>query len=102
MRLDVLNPSWMIFSDGFRRDPLRLMSERAFDVIASVGLLLITWPVMLIAAAAIKIEDGFSAPALYRQARVGFEERVFQVLKFRSMQHRCGARRPGTLGRPGR
>ncbi len=85
VRLDVLNPSWMIFSDGFRRDPLRLISERAFDVIASVGLLLITWPVMLIAAAAIKIEDGFSAPALYRQARVGFEERVFQVLKFRSM-----------------
>jgi exopolysaccharide biosynthesis polyprenyl glycosylphosphotransferase len=75
----------MIFSDGFRRDPLRLISERAFDVIASVGLLLISWPVMLIAAAAIKIEDGFSAPALYRQARVGFEERVFQVLKFRSM-----------------
>ena len=48
VRLDVLNPSWMIFSDGFRRDPLRLFSERVFDVIASLGLLLITWPVMLI------------------------------------------------------
>jgi sugar transferase (PEP-CTERM system associated) len=85
VRLDVLNPSWFIFSDGFRRDPLRLVSKRAFDVIASLGLLLITWPVMLIVAVAIKIEDGFSAPALYRQARVGLEERVFEVLKFRSM-----------------
>ncbi len=85
VRLDVLNPSWMIFADGFRRDPLRLFSERAFDLIASIGLLLVIWPVMLIAALAIKIEDGFSAPVFYRQARVGLEGRVFQVLKFRSM-----------------
>ncbi len=56
VRLDVLNPSWMIFSEGFRRDPLRLFSERAFDVVASLGLLLLTWPVMLIAALLIKIE----------------------------------------------
>jgi len=85
VRLDVLNPSWMIFSDGFRRDPLRLFSERTFDLIASIGLLLVTWPVMLIVAFAIKIEDGLSAPVFYRQARVGLEGRVFQVLKFRSM-----------------
>jgi sugar transferase (PEP-CTERM system associated) len=86
VRLDVLNPSWMIFSDGFRRDPLRLFSERAFDLFASLTLLAITWPVMLLAALAIKIEDGWSAPVLYRQKRVGLESRVFDVLKFRSMR----------------
>jgi len=86
LRLDVLNPSWMIFSEGFRRDPLRLVSERAFDVIASLGLLLITWPVMLLAALAIKIEDGITAPSFYRQARVGLDGGIFQVLKFRSMR----------------
>ena len=85
VRLDVLNPSWMIFSDGFRRDPLRQFSERAFDLCASFGLLLVTWPLMLIAALVIKLEDGLSAPVFYRQARVGFEGRVFEVLKFRSM-----------------
>jgi len=86
VRLDVLNPSWMIFSEGFRRDPLRLLSERAFDVIASFVLLLLTWPLMLLTALAIKLEDGITAPVFYRQARVGFEGRVFQVLKFRSMR----------------
>jgi len=85
VRLDVLNPSWMIFSDGFRRDPVRLVSERAFDLFASVALLAITWPVMLLAVIAIKLEDGFGAPVLYRQKRVGLESREFHVLKFRSM-----------------
>jgi sugar transferase (PEP-CTERM system associated) len=86
VRLDVLNPSWMIFSDGFRRDPLRLASERAFDLLASICLLLVGWPFMLLAALAIKLEDGWSAPVLYRQTRVGFEGRHFDVLKFRSMR----------------
>jgi sugar transferase (PEP-CTERM system associated) len=86
VRLDVLNPSWMIFSDGFRRDPVRVFSERAFDVVVSVLLLALTWPVMLLTALAIKLEDGWGAPAFYRQRRVGFEGRLFDVLKFRSMR----------------
>jgi sugar transferase (PEP-CTERM system associated) len=86
VRLDVLNPSWMIFSDGFRRDVLRLSSERAFDVIASSALLLITWPLILLAGLAIKLEDGFMAPVFYRQKRVGYEGKLFQVIKFRSMR----------------
>jgi lipopolysaccharide/colanic/teichoic acid biosynthesis glycosyltransferase len=75
----------MIFADGFRRDPLRLASERALNVVASLGLLFVTWPIMLLAALAIKLEEGISAPALYQQARVGLEGRIFNVLKFRSM-----------------
>lgn len=86
VRLDVLNPSWIIFSDGFRRDPLRLAAERAFDLVASVLLLGVAWPVMLLTALAIKLEDGWSAPVLYRQTRVGLEGRYFNVLKFRSMK----------------
>jgi sugar transferase (PEP-CTERM system associated) len=85
VRLDVLNPSWMIFSDGFRRDPMRLFSERLFDVFASLALLAITWPLMLVTILAIKLEDGWRAPVFYRQRRVGLESRIFDVLKFRSM-----------------
>jgi sugar transferase (PEP-CTERM system associated) len=85
VRLDVLNPSWMIFGEGFRRDPVRLALERAFDLLAAVCLLAVAWPLMLLTALAIKLEDGFSAPVLYRQVRVGFEGRLFNVLKFRSM-----------------
>ncbi len=85
VRLDVLNPSWIIFADGFRRDPWRQSVERSFDVAVSLLLLAITWPVMLLTAMAIKLEDGWRAPVLYRQARVGLNCREFQVMKFRSM-----------------
>lgn len=86
VRLDVLNPSWMIFSEGFRRDPLRLFSERAFDLVASLILLIVASPVIVFTALSIKLEDGLRAPVFYRQKRVGFENRVFDVLKFRSMR----------------
>jgi sugar transferase (PEP-CTERM system associated) len=86
VRLDVLNPSWMIFGEGFRRDPLRLFSSRTMDLLASCGVLALTLPLMLLTLIAIKIEDGWRAPALYSQARVGLDGRIFKVLKFRSMR----------------
>lgn len=86
VRLDVLNPSWMIFSDGFRRSVLRDFVGRLVDVVASLVLLSIAWPLMLLTILAIKLEGGWRASVLYRQRRVGFEGRVFELLKFRSMQ----------------
>jgi sugar transferase (PEP-CTERM system associated) len=84
--LDILIPSWMIFGAGFRRDIFRRYSERAFDVFASVVLLVATFPVMVLTAIAIKLEEGLSAPVFYGQPRVGFAGRIFRVLKFRSMR----------------
>jgi len=86
VRLDVLNPSWIIFGDGFRASPTQQFLERAFDVVASLGLLVVAVPFMVLAVIGIKLEEGFSAPVLYRQRRVGFRGRVFDVLKFRSMR----------------
>lgn len=86
VRLDVLNPSWMIFGQGFRRDPLRLISSRMLDLTASLTVLTLTFPVMLLAVLAIKLEDGWTAPVLYRQRRVGFGGTPFHALKFRSMR----------------
>jgi sugar transferase (PEP-CTERM system associated) len=86
VRIDVLNPSWIIFGQGFRRDPLRLFSSRALDVFASIGVLAVSLPVMLLTVFAIKLEDGWSAPALYSQERVGLHGKIFRVLKFRSMR----------------
>jgi sugar transferase (PEP-CTERM system associated) len=84
--LDILIPSWMIFGDGFRRNFIRRYSERAFDILASLALLLVTLPVMLLTVLAIKLEDGIRAPVLYGQPRVGYANRIFRVLKFRSMR----------------
>jgi sugar transferase (PEP-CTERM system associated) len=86
VRLDVLNPSWMIFGQGFRRDPLRLFSSRSLDVLASLAIFVLSAPVMLLTVLAIKLEDGLRAPALYSQKRVGLAGRAFNVYKFRSMR----------------
>lgn len=84
--LDILIPSWMIFSTGFRRDIVRRYSERAFDMLASFALLILSLPITILTILAIKIEEGPRAAIFYGQPRVGYAGRVFRVLKFRSMR----------------
>lgn len=86
VRVDMVSPSWMIFSDGFRRDVVGSALERFFDIVASTVLLALTWPLMLLTAVAIKLEEGWRAPILYGQTRVGFEGRHFVIRKVRSMR----------------
>lgn len=86
VRIDVLNPSWLIFGDGFNRGSLRLFTSGVIDVIASLILLTLSLPFMLATAIAIKTEDGWRAPVFYRQERVGLGGQPFKLLKFRSMR----------------
>ena len=86
VHLEVLNPSWMIFGPGFRRDGMRVQSERIFDLLASLMLLIIASPIMLLTVIAIKVTEGIRAPIFYGQNRVGFDGKIFRVLKFRSMR----------------
>ena len=86
VRLDILNPSWMIFAEGFRQGRAQSVLERLFDVVASFALLAVAAPVMLLTAAAIKLSDGWRAPIFYRQVRVGQYGKPFELLKFRSMR----------------
>ncbi len=59
------------------------MIKRLFDVmVASLGLL-VSAPLWIVIATAIKLEDG--GPVFFRQARVGRGGRIFEALKFRSM-----------------
>ena len=47
--LDTVNPSWLIFSDGFSSG--RMFSsavKRVFDIVASLILLLLTFPIIAI------------------------------------------------------
>jgi sugar transferase (PEP-CTERM system associated) len=84
--VDLLRPSWMVFSDGFITNGWRTTTKRAFDVLASLLLLLLTWPMMLLAALAVWVESRFQDPILYVQERVGLDGKTFKVMKFRSMQ----------------
>jgi sugar transferase (PEP-CTERM system associated) len=82
--IDSLNASWLIFGDGFRQDFLRRLVKRTFDIVCSLALIVLGLPLMALAALAIVWESGF--PVLYRQERVGRNNRTFHVIKFRSMR----------------
>lgn len=84
VKLDVVDPSWLVFSGGFDHSVTRRLSKRFFDLAVASLLLLVAWPVMLLVALCIWWESG--APILYRQTRVGANGQHFEMLKFRSMR----------------
>lgn len=90
--LDSVNPSWLIFSDGFssgRR--LSGFAKRLFDLAASLCLLLLTFPLLVLGALAVKLSS--RGPAFFRQVRVGLYGQHFTLVKLRSM--RVDAEAPG-------
>ena len=83
--LDTVNPSWLIFSDGFssgRR--LSSFAKRIFDILASLVLLVVAAPLILIGAIIVKLES--KGPAFFRQTRVGLYGEPFELIKLRSMR----------------
>ena len=62
---------------------LQLALKRAMDIVISGGALLVLWPVLLLIALAIKIDD--PGPVFYRQVRVGRNGKEFRIYKFRTM-----------------
>lgn len=83
--LDTLNPSWLIFSDGFsagRR--LSSLAKRGFDIIVSLLILIVGLPLIAIFAVLVRLES--KGPAFFRQIRVGLYGQNFEILKLRSMR----------------
>ena len=60
------------------------MTKRLFDILLSGAGLLVSSPLWIFLAAAIKLEDG--GPVFFTQERVGLGGRTFDALKFRSMR----------------
>ncbi|KAF1710076.1 sugar transferase [Pseudoxanthomonas kalamensis DSM 18571] len=84
VQLNVVDPSWLVFSGGFDYSTPRRLSKRFFDLLAASVLLLLAWPLMLLTALGVLLDSGF--PILYRQTRVGERGREFTLTKFRSMR----------------
>ncbi|MEO6708010.1 MAG: TIGR03013 family XrtA/PEP-CTERM system glycosyltransferase [Planctomycetota bacterium] len=82
--VEAMRPSYLIFNDGFARTPSSEIVKRAIDVAFSLTGILLTWPVMLATAIAIRIDS--RGPAMFEQRRVGFDTREFTLYKFRSMR----------------
>lgn len=82
--VDNLRPSWLIFSDGFKKRRFQDLMKRGMDlVLASAGLVL-ALPVMAVVATCVRLSS--QGPVLYHQERVGQHGRVFVLHKFRSMK----------------
>src|SRR4030095_7776763 len=82
--IENLRPSWLIFSEGFRKSTALSLGKRAMDIlVAGVGLI-VAAPIMLLVALAVKLTS--PGPILYHQRRVGLNGQLFTVHKFRSMR----------------
>lgn len=82
--VDGLSTEWFIFTGGFRRSNAGAWAKRSFDVIFVLLLLLLTAPLLVAIAVAIKIDS--AGPILFRQIRVGLHGKIFMIYKFRSMR----------------
>ncbi len=83
--VDFLNQEWFIFEKGFSliNNPFGLRIKRLCDMTLALGLLLLTWPVIIIAAILIKVESPGSV--FYKQIRTGLNDHEFTIFKLRSM-----------------
>lgn len=82
--LEQLPEGWLATARGANEHWLEAVLRRGFDITASLALLLLTLPLLLLTALAIRLDS--PGPILYRQERVGRNGRVFMLFKFRSMR----------------
>ncbi|MBA3442152.1 MAG: TIGR03013 family PEP-CTERM/XrtA system glycosyltransferase [Pyrinomonadaceae bacterium] len=84
VHLEMMRPSWLIFTPRKRKARIsgfvRAVSHRGLALVGAV----VSLPIAIITAILIKLDS--PGPVLYSQERVGKNDRVFKVLKFRSMR----------------
>ncbi len=81
--LESLRLSWLLFSPSFYSLRPLLLYKRLFSIVFSAVGLLVSWPVMLLIALAIRLDS--SGRVIFRQKRVGMNGKIFTLYKFRSM-----------------
>ncbi len=84
--VNLLHPSWIIHSGGFKvQHTLHQYADQCFNCFLSLIIFTLTWPLMLFTFLSIKLEDGIKAPVFYSQIRIGKNGKPFTIFKFRSM-----------------
>jgi len=84
LSIDLLKPSALVFSSGFRRRVLVTALKRLADFVISGAGLVILAPVFAVIGILIKLDS--PGPVFYRQMRVGLRGQPFMIWKFRSMR----------------
>jgi sugar transferase (PEP-CTERM system associated) len=82
--LEMLRPSWVIFSGSLRKTRFYKHWRRMLDALLSLVGLALSSPIMILTAIAIKLDS--SGPVFYSQERMGIHNRTFKIVKFRSMR----------------
>jgi sugar transferase (PEP-CTERM system associated) len=77
---------WLGFADisGVKRNVYNTKLKKIFDKLLSVVGLILALPIMALTFLMIRVES--RGPALFRQERVGWDEKTFELIKFRSMR----------------
>ena len=85
--VELLHSNYFLHQKSFSilSKKVKQRNKRLLDLICAIILLILTWPVALIAAIAIKLESPGSV--FYRQQRTGLFNKEFYVYKFRSMRN---------------
>lgn len=74
----------MLYVGRYMATPEYLLMKRIFDILLSLAALILTSPIFLLTAIAIKVTD--HGPVFYRQVRLTQNGKEFAILKFRSMR----------------
>jgi sugar transferase (PEP-CTERM system associated) len=81
--VEYIYPGWFVFSKGFLITRLMFKKQRIVDIVMAGLLLLLTLPLFPLIAIAIRLDS--PGKVLFRQRRVGFKEKEFDLIKFRTM-----------------
>ncbi|MBW1719950.1 MAG: TIGR03013 family PEP-CTERM/XrtA system glycosyltransferase [Deltaproteobacteria bacterium] len=82
--VDKINPSWLIFQEGFQKSWLMIATKRLIGTCLSALGLFFSFPIILLTSICIKLDS--RGPIFYRQERVGRDGKTFVLIKFRSMR----------------
>lgn len=81
--LNIYDQPMFVLGNNNRINLMQRFIKRAFDIVFSLIVLILSSPITLAVALAIKLEDG--GPVFYKQKRCTLNEREFEIYKFRSM-----------------
>jgi len=84
LNVNQIDPSWLIFSKGFKKTSINNLLKRLVDLTISLALLVVLMPLVVLTAIAIKIES--KGTVFFFQERVGQNRKTYMVHKFRSMR----------------
>lgn len=77
------NPETKMYFEKLQQHHASLAGKRLFDIVVSALMLVILSPILLVTAAAVKLDS--KGPVFYRQVRVGRYGKDFRIFKFRTM-----------------